>query len=118
MCNFIAHGEGAKSGGAQRYETLGHHDAIRASRINPGCSHENAAIEARHDSLKTALERALRLRGSRAFTDGAAPTRPSSTPSCSGSTSAWPSACELSARCCVRCRRAGPAEFEDLPVRA
>jgi hypothetical protein len=39
------------------------------SRCNPGQSHENGAIESRHDSLKTALDQALRLRGSRCFDD-------------------------------------------------
>lgn len=56
----------------QRYEDLCRHYGMRASRSNPGCSHENGAIEARHDSLKTALDQALRLRGSRAFADRAA----------------------------------------------
>ena len=42
---------------------------MRASRCNPGQSHENGSIESRHDSLKTALDQALRLRGSRAFDD-------------------------------------------------
>jgi hypothetical protein len=40
---------------------------MRASRCNPGQSHENGAIESRHGSLKTALDQALRLRGSRRF---------------------------------------------------
>ena len=40
---------------------------MRASRCNPGQSHENGAIESRHDSLKTALDQALRLRGTRRF---------------------------------------------------
>ena len=40
---------------------------MRASRCNPGQSHENGSIESRHDSLKTALDQALRLRGSRCF---------------------------------------------------
>jgi transposase InsO family protein len=56
----------------QRYEDLCRHYGMRASRSNPGCSHENGAIEARHDSLKTALDQALRLRGSRRFDDRAA----------------------------------------------
>ena len=42
---------------------------MRASRCNPGQSHENGAIESRHDSLKTALDQGLRLRGSRRFDD-------------------------------------------------
>ena len=53
----------------QRYEGLCRHYGMRASRCNPGQSHENGAIESRHDSLKTAIDQALRLRGSRRFDD-------------------------------------------------
>lgn len=56
----------------QRYEELCRHYGMRASRCNPGQSHENGSIESRHDSLKTALDQGLRLRGSRAFDDIAA----------------------------------------------
>ena len=42
---------------------------MRASRCNPGQSNDNGSIESRHDSLKTALDQALRLRGNRAFDD-------------------------------------------------
>jgi hypothetical protein len=52
-----------------RYAELCRHYGMRASRCNPGESHENGSIESRHDSLKTALDQALRLRGSRAFDD-------------------------------------------------
>lgn len=52
-----------------RYDELCRHYGMRASRCNPGQSHENGSIESRHDSLKTALDQALRLRGSRAFED-------------------------------------------------
>lgn len=52
-----------------RYDELCRHYGMRASRCNPGQSHENGSIEARHDSLKTALDQALRLRGSRSFDD-------------------------------------------------
>ena len=55
-----------------RYEDLCRHYGMRASRCNPGQSHENGSIESRHDSLKTALDQGLRLRGSRAFDDIAA----------------------------------------------
>ena len=55
----------------QRYDELCRHYGMRASRCNPGHSHENGSIESRHDSLKTALDQALRLRGSRAFDDQA-----------------------------------------------
>ena len=40
---------------------------MRASRNNPGASHENGAIEARQGTLKDRLEQALLLRGSRCF---------------------------------------------------
>lgn len=40
----------------RRYDDLCHY-GMRASRCNPGQSHENGAIESRHDSLKTALDR-------------------------------------------------------------
>jgi hypothetical protein len=51
----------------QRYTELCRHYGLRASRCNPGQSNENGSIESRHDSLKTALDQALRLRGSRRF---------------------------------------------------
>ncbi len=51
----------------QRYADLCRHYGLRASRCNPGQSNENGSIESRHDSLKTALDQALRLRGSRCF---------------------------------------------------
>ena len=53
----------------QRYKDLCRHYGMRASRCNPGQSHENGSIESRNDSLKTALDQALRLRGSRCFHD-------------------------------------------------
>jgi hypothetical protein len=53
----------------RRYEELCRHYGMRASRCNPGQSHENGSIESRHDSLKNALDQALRLRGSRCFDD-------------------------------------------------
>jgi hypothetical protein len=40
---------------------------MRGSRCNPRQSNQNGFIESRHDSLKTALFQALRLRASRAF---------------------------------------------------
>jgi hypothetical protein len=55
----------------RRYEDLCRHYDMRASRCTPGQSHENGSIEARHGSLKTALDQALRLRGSREFGDRA-----------------------------------------------
>ena len=53
----------------KRYENLCRHYGMRASRCNPGQSHENGSIESRHDSLKSAIDQALRLRGSRCFDD-------------------------------------------------
>lgn len=53
----------------RRYDDLCRHYGMRASRCNPGQSNENGSIESRHDSLKTALDQALRLRSSRAFDD-------------------------------------------------
>jgi len=50
-----------------RYEALCTHYAMRASRSNPGASHENGAIESRQGTLKERLEQALLLRGSRSF---------------------------------------------------
>jgi transposase InsO family protein len=52
-----------------RYDELCRHYVMRASRCNPGQSNDNGSIESRHDSLKTALDQALRLRGNRAFDD-------------------------------------------------
>jgi transposase InsO family protein len=54
-----------------RYAALCKHYGMRASRCNPGQSQENGSIESRHDSLKTALDQALRLRGSRHFDERA-----------------------------------------------
>jgi transposase InsO family protein len=51
----------------QRYEALCAHYAMRASRNNPGASHENGAIESRQGTLKDRLDQALLLRGSRNF---------------------------------------------------
>jgi len=51
----------------QRYEALCAHYAMRASRNNPGVSHENGAIESRQGTLKDRLDQALLLRGSRGF---------------------------------------------------
>jgi len=53
----------------RRYDELCRHYAMRASRNNPGESHENGAIESRQGSLKRALDQALLLRGTREFDD-------------------------------------------------
>ncbi len=50
-----------------RYADLCSHYGLRATRCNPGQSNENGSIESRNNSLKTALEQALCLRGSRSF---------------------------------------------------
>jgi hypothetical protein len=51
----------------KRYKDLCSHYGLRATRCNPGQSNENGSIESRNNSLKTALDQALRLRGSRSF---------------------------------------------------
>jgi hypothetical protein len=51
----------------RRYEALCERYGVRATRSNPGESHENGAIEARHATSKHFLEQALLLRGSREF---------------------------------------------------
>jgi len=51
----------------RRYQDLCDHYGLRATRCNPGQSNENGSIESRNNSLKTALDQALRLRGSRSF---------------------------------------------------
>lgn len=56
----------------KRYESLCTHYKMRATRCNPGESHENGSIEARNGSLKYTLRQALLLRGSSDFTDRAA----------------------------------------------
>jgi transposase InsO family protein len=56
----------------KRYGSLCEHYGMRASRCNPGESHENGSIESRHGSLKTALRQALLLRGTVDFADRAA----------------------------------------------
>jgi len=61
--NNLAEGEEL----TRRYEGLCAHYGMRASRCNPGQSHENGSIEARNGSLKDAIDQALRLRGSRRF---------------------------------------------------
>ena len=52
-----------------RYRELCAHYGVRASRNNPGVSHENGAIESRQGSLKRALDQGLLLRGTREFAD-------------------------------------------------
>ena len=52
-----------------RYRELCAHYGLRASRNNPGVSHENGTIESRQGSLKRALDQGLLLRGTREFAD-------------------------------------------------
>jgi len=51
----------------RRYGALCERYGMRATRNNPGESHENGAIEARQATIKHFLEQALLLRGSREF---------------------------------------------------
>ena len=53
----------------KRYGELCSHYGLRASRNNPGESHENGAIESRQGSLKRALAQSLLLRGGAEFAD-------------------------------------------------
>ena len=55
-----------------RYEAFCAHYGMIASRNNPGEAHENGSVEAHNNHLKTALDQALILRGSRDFADLAA----------------------------------------------
>lgn len=53
----------------RRYEEFCAHYGMAASRCNPGEAHENGAVESHNRHLKTALDQALMLRGSRDFAD-------------------------------------------------
>jgi transposase len=60
----------SKTGGralTQRFAEVVAHYGFQASRIRPGESHENGVVEKAHHLLKSALEQALILRGSRDF---------------------------------------------------
>lgn len=50
-----------------RYMALANHYGFESRRIQPGCPHENGDVEQRHNRLKTAIDQALMLRGSRDF---------------------------------------------------
>ena len=99
----------------RRYDDLCKHYGMRASRCNPGQSKENGSIESRHDSLKTALDQALRLRGSRASTN-VLTMRRWSRRSWSGSTPAWQCAGGRAATLRPLPERR-TAEFEEVPAR-
>lgn len=51
----------------QRYEAVLSHYGLRSTRTNPRSSHENGVAEQAHYRLKTAIDQALILRGSRDF---------------------------------------------------
>lgn len=51
----------------KRYRDVLDHYGVRGTRIHPGNAHENGIAEKSHDTLKTALDQALRVRGSRDF---------------------------------------------------
>jgi hypothetical protein len=53
----------------RRYEALCAHYGMTPTRNNTGAAHENGTIEASHAHLKSALDQALLLRGSRDFAD-------------------------------------------------
>ena len=57
---------------AARYAEFCRHYGMDPTRNNAGVSHENGSVEASHGHLKTGLEEALELRGSRDFPDLAA----------------------------------------------
>jgi transposase len=52
-----------------RFADLVAHYGLEASRIRPGESHENGVVERANGLLKGALDQALRIRGSRDFSD-------------------------------------------------
>jgi transposase InsO family protein len=52
----------------RRYDELSERYGMRATRNNPGASHENGSIESRQGTVKRAIDQALLLRGSREFT--------------------------------------------------
>jgi transposase InsO family protein len=51
----------------RRYKALLDHYGVRSTRIAPGKSHENGVVEKSHHLLKSQIEQALVLRGSRDF---------------------------------------------------
>lgn len=53
----------------QRYRALLDHYSATSTRIEPGESHQNGAVEQRHNRTKRALAEALVLRGSHDFAD-------------------------------------------------
>jgi hypothetical protein len=53
----------------RRYEALCGHYRMEPTRNNRGEAHENGSVESAHGHLKSAIEDALLMRGSRAFED-------------------------------------------------
>jgi hypothetical protein len=51
----------------RRFKAVLDHYGLRSTRIEPGKSNQNGVVEKAHDRLKTALEQALIVRGSRDF---------------------------------------------------
>ena len=89
----------------RRYRELCEHYGMRASRNNPGESHENGAIESRQGSLKRALDQALLLRGDARVCRSAAPTSSSLPRPFADSTRAAPVLGRSSVPASGRCRR-------------
>jgi hypothetical protein len=58
-----------------RYTALMSHYAMQPSTNNPGVAHENGDVEQAHHRFKQAVDQALRVRGSRDFSDRATYTR-------------------------------------------
>jgi hypothetical protein len=56
----------------QRYRALLEHYGATSTRIEPGESHQNGAVEQRHSRTKRAIAEALVIRGSKDFVDVAA----------------------------------------------
>jgi len=51
----------------RRFKAVLDHYGVRSTRIEPGKSNQNGVVEKAHDQLKSALDQALVLRGSRDF---------------------------------------------------
>lgn len=51
----------------KRWRDVLDHYGIEPTRIRPGCSNENGVVEKGHDLLKTSIEQALIMRGSKDF---------------------------------------------------
>ena len=58
-----------------RYSALMNHYTMQPSTNNPGVAHENGDVEQAHHRFKQAVDQALRVRGSRDFTDRASYAR-------------------------------------------